>query len=270
MRFVSCLFLILICASVEFPSPLHATGLYEDAPSFFATVDTARTIVIVRQAEIENVSWRASLLAGELDFRLRRRYTVRFGFEFPMVRRDQELDYGIGDMRIRASARLWGDSLNASGLFLRADLRIPTGAKSLYPFCDASLDGGAGVEARLASDAFTARGAVLYTLAGQRLSEPEYQNDNAMTAAGSLGADIPRIATLTVAAFFVWFDGGASREIFLCTLERNLSQPLVLGIDGAVETGTEGERVYDWLVSISLSYRFSPRPASASRKSDEQ
>lgn len=257
-------------ASVHAPGALCAAGLYEDPPSFFAATDTTRTRLVVRHAELERGSWRASLLAGELDFKMGRRYVVRLGFEFPTLRRNREIEYGIGDMRLRAAVRVFGDTLDASGLFLRSDVRIPTGASSLRPFSNASLDGGAGFEVRAASGAFAARAAVLYMLAGERLAEPDFENDNTMTLAASLSVPIPGIASVTAAAFSVRFDGGASREMFLCSLNRYLSQELVLGVEGAFETGNKGERVFDSSLSVSLAYRFPPRARPASRKSDEQ
>jgi hypothetical protein len=224
----------------------------------------------VRQAELERGSWHASVLTGEFDARPAPRYLVRFGFEFPALRGDGGIDYGLGDMRIRATARLYGDTLDGSGVFLRGDVRIPTGARKLRPFCNASLDGGAGIEVRLARGGFAARGAVLYTLAGERLWETDFKNDNALTTAVSIGVPIPRIASVTVSACLVRFDGGASREILLCSLTRHLSDPLVLGVEAGAETGTEGERIYDSLLSVSLSYRFPSQARPPSRKSDEQ
>ena len=269
MRFVSSLCSIIIIASVHLPGALRATGLYEDAPSFFAAADTTRTRLIIRHTELERGSWRASLIAGELDFRMGRRYVVRFGFEFPALRGNREVEYGMGDIRLRAAARIFGDTLDTTGLFFRSDVRIPTGAKKLRPFCNASLDGGAGFEVRAARGEFAARGAVLYTLAGERLAGTDFENDNAVTLAASLSLPIPKVASVTAVACFVRFDGGARREVFQCSLNRNLSPPLVLGIDGVVETGTERERIFDSSITVSLAYRFPPRALPASRKSDE-
>jgi hypothetical protein len=252
------------------PGELHATGLYEALPSFFSASDTTRTRLIMRHAELARGGWHASLLSGELDVKVGRRSELRFGFEFPALRRNQDITYGIGDIRLRATARVFGDTLNASGLFLRSDVRIPIGGKGLRPFCNASLDGGAGLEARLAKGDLALKGAVLYVLAGERLAETDFANDNAITAAASLTVPIPAVAAATVALCLMRFDGGASRQIALVSLSRCLSPPLTLGIEGAVETGTEAERIFDTSVSVSFTYRFPPRTRPVSSASADE
>ena len=267
MRFVSCLCSVFIVASVHLPGALSAAGLYEDFPSFFSAADTTRTRLLMRQAELERGAWRASLLTAEVDFRIGRRFTVRFGFGFPAVRRNHEIQYGIGDIILHGAARLFGDSLDASGLFLRSDVRAPSGAKGLRPFCNASLDGDAGFEVRFTRGVFALRGAALRTLAGTRLHEADFETDNNLMFAASLQMRIPRIVSVTAATCLVRFDRGASREIILCSLGRCLSEQLMLGIEGAIETGTREERVFDSSISVSLAYRFPPPVQPPSRKS---
>jgi hypothetical protein len=246
---------------VFLPDPISAIGLYEDPASFFAPADSARTRLIVRQAELEADAWRASLVSGEFDARVGRRYSMRFGFGFPALRQHGEIDYGIGDLRLRATARVVGDTLGASGLFLRSDLRIPTGAEGLRPFCAASLDGGAGIEMRATRGEWGVHAAALYTLVGVRRIEPDFRNDHNLALAASIDAPIPGIASASAAAFVVRYNGGGSREIFLGALRRMLmSRRVVLGVEAAAETGTVAERVFNSSVSVSITYRLPATP----------
>jgi len=168
----------------------------------------------------------------------------------------------MGDMLLRAAARISGDSLNASGLFLRADLRIPSGSKGLRPFSDGAFEGEAGLEARFMERGFALRGAALYTLAAEKQDGEDFTNDTHLTVAASIAIPVPGVVTVATSVFFVRFDNGDARDLCLLSLQRMLSEQLVLEIAGAFEAGDEGARAFDSSVSLSFTYRFPPaRPA---------
>jgi len=261
LRLASFLISVLIGSAALLAGPLCATGLYHDLPSFFPRPDTVRTLVI-RQTECDRGVWRASLLTGGLTVRPVPRFEVRLDLQFPAVRRDNAMEYGMGDMLLRAAARISGDSLNASGLFLRADLRIPSGSKGLRPFSDGAFEGEAGLEARFMERGFALRGAALYTLAAEKQDGEDFTNDTHLTVAASIAIPVPGVVTVATSVFFVRFDNGDARDLCLLSLQRMLSEQLVLEIAGAFEAGDEGARAFDSSVSLSFTYRFPPaRPA---------
>jgi hypothetical protein len=252
------IYIILIGSIVLVAGSSGATGVYDDFPSFFSSPDTVR-VILLRESECDLGGRRASLLTGGFTARPAPRFEVRLELAFPALRSGGEVIYGVGDMRIRGAARLSGDSLNASGLYLRADLTIPTGSERFRPFSNGSFEADAGVEARVMRGGFALRGAALHTIAGEKTEEADFGNDTRLTLAASVGVPLPRIAAAEATAFFVRFDGGGTRTIFLLSLDRELSRQLVLEVAGAFETGPESSRVFDSSASVSFRYRFPPR-----------
>jgi hypothetical protein len=251
------IFILLICSVIPFAAP-GATGLYDDFPAFFAPVDSVR-LICLRQTECDLGGARASLLTGEFTTRHAGRFDARLALSLPAVRRSGEIDYGMGDVMLRGSMRLWGDTLNVSGLYLRVDLRIPTGSKNFWPFSNGSVDADAGLEARAIGHGFVARGAVLYSIAREKTAEEGFENPPHLTAAASVTVPIPRVAAVGASAFFVRFSDGGTREIALLTLARDLSSQLAIELAGVFETGSESDRVFDAGVALALRFRFPPR-----------
>jgi len=256
VRHASFLISIIIVASVAVPArPAGATGLFDDLPSFFSRPDTARAL-FVRQTECDFGERHASLLTGGLTVRPAARIEVRFDVQFPTVQSASEIEYGLGDILLRTAARLGGDSLNTSGLFLRADLRIPSGSTGLRPFSDASFEGGVGLEARVVGPGFALQGAALYTLADKKPHGEDFTNDAHATAAASISVMVWSAVSVRSSAYLVRYDGGDTRNMFLLSLECALSAGLALEIAGAFEAGNEAARVFDSCASVSLTYRF--------------
>jgi hypothetical protein len=268
LRLASFLIPVTIGSTALLAGPLCATGLYPDPVSFFSRPDSARVLAI-SQTECDLGAWRASLLTGALTIRPAPRFEVRLDLQLPAVRRRGEIVYGVGDMLLRAIARIAGDSLNTSGLFLRADVRIPSGSQGLRPFSDGAFEGEAGLEARLVEREFAVRGAALYTLAGDRRDAEDFTNDSHLTLAASISVPVPGIASAGASAFFMRFDNGDTRSIFLVSLRRPLSEQLALELAGAIEAGDESARAFDSCVSVSFAYRL-PVPQPAPRADSSQ
>jgi len=268
LRLASFLVSIIVYSAAFLTRPLCATGLYYDLPSFFSRPDSVRTLVI-RQTECDLGAWGASLLTGALTMRPAPRFEVRLDLQFPAVRRDSEIEYGLGDMLLRTAVRISGDSLNASGLFLRADLRLPSGSKGLRPFSDGAFEGEAGLEACFMERGFALRGAAFYTLAGDRENGEDFMNDTHLTVAASIAVPVPGVVSVGTSIFFVRFDNGSMRDICLLSLERALSEQLVLELAGAFEAGDEGARAFDSCISVSFAYRFPPRRPAPRPDSDQ-
>ncbi len=262
MRLASFLIFVAVAAAAYPAAPLGATGLYTDLHSFFPPSDSTRAIVVVRQSECDLGARRASLLTGELLIHPRPRLEIRIGLEFPAVRDRAGIRYGAGDLMLHASARIAGDSARASGLFARADARIPTGSDALRPFSDASFEGEGGLEARFTARAFAVRAAGLYTLAVANRLTADFTNDEHLTLAASIGARLPALGFIGISAFFVRFDSGEERKMFALSLAREFSSQLLFELSGALEAGDADSRVFDSCVSASFAYRFPPRQAA--------
>ena len=260
MRLASFLISVAVAVAAYPAGPLGATGLYTDLHSFFSPSDSTRALVVIRQSECDLGTRRASLLTGDLLIRPRPRFEIRIGLQFPAVRDHAGIRYGVGDLMLHASARIAGDSARASGLFARADARIPTGSDALRPFSDASFEGEGGLEARFTARAFAVRAVGLYTLAVANRETADFANDGHFTLAASIGAGLPSLGSIGISAFFVRFDNGEERNMYALSLGRELSPQLLFELSGAVETGSAGSRVFDSCVSASLAYRFPPRP----------
>lgn len=260
MRLASFLIFAAVAAAALPAGPLGATGLYNDPYSFFAPGDSTRALVVIRQSECDLGARRASVLAGDLMIRPRPRFEIRIGLQFPALREAAGIRYGAGDLMLRACARIAGDSAGASGLFARADARIPTGSDALRPFSDASFESEAGLEARFVTRGFAVRAAGLYTIALENRRTADFANDEHFTLAASIGAGLSALGSVGVAAFFVRFDDGEERSVYAVSLARELSPRLLFELAGALEEGSAASRVFDSSVSASFAYRFPPRP----------
>jgi len=265
---LSALFIAALSAACAYvSSPVLATGLYDDFPSFFSIRDTARTAVVVRQSTIDLVSGRASLLAAEADFGLRRRYEVRLALPFVALRRSGDVDFGVGDATLRGTAVLLGDSLSSRALLLRADARVPTASRDFFPFSADSIALAAGLELRVRLAFAEARGGVLYTMASDRRVAGAVVDGDHLTAAASIGLGVGPRTALVVSAFVARWNAGGSRVTALAAFRQRLARSVEIELCGAVESGTSRERVFDEAFSIALLYRFPGRARAAGPES---
>lgn len=267
MRLASFLISVLLSAAAFPAGPIGATGLYDDLPSFFSKRDSVRTLTI-RQAECDLGSFRAGLLTAALTVRPATTFEVRLDLQFPAVQKPGGTVYGMGDMLLRTVARITGDSLSASGLFLRADLRIPSGSRALRPFSNATLQGDMGVEVRFVESGLTLRGAALYGFGGEARRDADFEDNRHMTLAASAGMNLPNVATLEVASFLLGFENGDTRSMHFLSIARDLSPQLLFELAGAFEAANEA-RVFNSSVSASFTYRFPPRTPAPKADSDQ-
>ncbi len=249
--------ILLIAFFVPSGAP-GATGLYQNLPAFFAPPDTSRQVSF-GQTECDLRGTRASLLAAEIALRPAKRVETRLEIAFPALRGVDEIVYGVGDMTLRGALRLAGDSLGVTGVFLRGDVRFPTGSKSFRPFSNGSLEIDGGFEARVIARGFALRGAALHTIAGEKTNEPGFADDTHLTLAASASIPIPAIATAGASLFVVRFDRGGSRQIAVLSADRRLSSQLALQVAALFETGPEAQRIFDACGAVTLRYRFPPR-----------
>ena len=240
--------------------PARATGLYGDYTSYFSPADTIHSALVFRQTDIQRDAGRAAILAAELALRPSPRTLLRMRAPFPTMRIDGVYEYGIGDGSVRAEVRVRGDSLNADGIFLVSDVRLPMGAKSFKPISYGSLDGGAGLELRRSTLFFRFRFASTYTLAGDRVKEGTFIHDNFLTLAFSVETELPLGASVSFDGFGLFFRGGKKREVYALSLKKALSDNVQALMSGALEAGTDEERVYNSQISIAVRYVFPYSP----------
>jgi len=253
--------LTILMTILSLPAPaLHAAGLYLDPAGYFSVVDTTAATVTVRHVDFQRDEGRGSIVSGEVSVRPSRRVHLRFGLFYPNFQRQGYIMHGAGDGFVRASVRVFGDTLDASGLFLRGDARVPIGSGGLRPFASGSMDGGVGLEFRGGTSLFGLRAVSTYTLVGDRIKEGEFIHRNFFFAGLAIDFPLGGRTNVRFGGFSARFRGGASREIYLLTARCILSDSLELCVDAALEAGPEEDRVFDSLLSVAAVCRF---PGSA-------
>jgi hypothetical protein len=260
----SCRFFAVIVVLAALPAASSAAGLFDDPRSYFISADTVRATVSVSQTEIALDVGSASLFAVEALLRTGGRMNVGLAAEFPAIRTEGNLAYGIGDFRLSMLLRLAGDSLGASGFYLRAACRTPSGSTALAPFSYRSLDGSGGCELRGHFSLFAVRAAALFTLAGKRTMGEYIVHDNHVALAGALGLAVHRAAEATAFVSWTRFAGGAARQTLCLSFAIDVSSAIAVSIAAAAESGDGGTASFERFAGLTLAYRFPPRTAQAS------
>jgi hypothetical protein len=236
--------------------PLQAKGLYLDLPGFFSIADTSRTLVTIRHADLQRDEGRASIVSGELAIRPMNRVRVQLGLLYPNIQRDRRIVHGVGDGLIHATARVYGDTLGASGFFLRGDARIPIGSGGLRPLSFGSMDGGLGVEFRQRTTLLSLRLVATYTLVDLRIKEGPFTHRNFLLTGYAVDFPFGDRTSIRFSGFYARFRGGGSREAYLVTVRYRISDALDLCTSGMLEAGSDGNRVLNSLLAFSVTSRF--------------
>jgi hypothetical protein len=256
IRILSPVATAVLLACLLIPVSSRATGLYTDYTSYFSPIDTAKTSLLFRQAELQRDDGRAAILSAELVLRSRRRMLFRLQLPFPTVPVEGDFLYDIGDGGVRAEVRIFGDTLDASGLFLLGDARLPMGTKDFQPISYGSLDGGGGLELRGKTTFFQLRLASTFTLVGDRVKTGPFIHDNFTTVALSIETEFIGGASLSFSGFGLLFRGGEKREVYVLSVRQALSSGIEAIFSGALEAGTDEERVFNSQVAIAIRYTF--------------
>ncbi len=251
--------------------PLRSDGLYNDYPSWFSAADTGGVVLglghLLLQCEYQDVSAAAVRIGGMLN----ERSSVRLSMLYPVIRRPGNYSHGFSDLLVSSSIRILGDSLNISGLFLRSDFRIPIGSNALRPFSFRSSSGGiypdagGGLEVRKEADFFRVKGTITHTIVGQKEEEGDLINTNYSLLALFLEFDLAGSISLQSSVFARKSSGSGYRETYIFSVSKRFSEKLAMIISGGLDSGDDGERIFDSLLSIYFSYSF-----PAGNKADEQ
>lgn len=242
------------------PGPAGGTGLFSNLPWWFAPADTARARIRAGQSWIRAEHDDATLLSFETDIRTGGSARVRIQLMYPVIRRTGVFEHGPGDAIISVQAKVAGDTLGRSGLFLHGVLRVPSGSESMWPYALESLDGGAGIELRRLSDLFDLRFSATGILAGRRIREGERRHENHAQLGASIGIRPHPRTEVSVSAFSLVYRGGGYREVYLVELGARACDRFDLRLSGGIDSGDAVERVFNSLVQFSVVFRFPPPP----------
>ncbi|MCK4549215.1 MAG: hypothetical protein KAU49_03565 [Candidatus Krumholzibacteria bacterium] len=213
------------------------------------------------EGEFEN----STALSFETGFRSGERTRVRMQILYPIIRRDGGYVHGFGDLMLSTELRIVGDTLRINGLFLRGDMRIPTGSASRWPYAGESLDGGGGLELRRLYEAFDFRCSMTYTLSGRKVEEEFYRSENYGLAGILFGVKPFRELTLEFSAFAQFFRNGDYREVYLIGAGTRLKGGLDVRVCAGIDNGETYERVWNSMIQIGITWRF---PETWKRKPD--
>jgi len=239
-------------------TPADAAKGYVDYPSFFNRIDSSRVITEFGLSVFDEDA--GHLYSSSVSGRINDRLIGSFGAYYFSVNKDDRILFGFGDFTVNLTYQAAGDSLGSSGIFLRTDIRLPSGAIALKPFASRSFDGGAGLELRDGFSIFSVRLAGTYTFVGERNAEGNYPHSNFSTLAASAGIDMGP-ARLNASGYWVDYRKSGERLVLLSSLSGHLSENISVGLLGGVETGDDSERIFDTIISFRLAYRF-PSPGT--------
>jgi hypothetical protein len=249
--------------------PLRATGPFLNLPTYYARVDTAGAVVDVSQSFVEADWGNSTVLAFETGLRTGERTRTRLQLSYPVIREEQLYDHGFGDLLLNAEIRLKSDTTGVSGLFIRGDMRIPTGSKSRWPYAGESLDGGLGLELRRLSETFDLRASATYILVGRRLDEPGYRSDNYALAGALLGIRPLGAVSLEFSVYAQFFRNGDFREIYMLTAATRLKGGLDVRISAGADSGGDYERVWNSMFQVGVSWRFPGAPEKRTAEGEQ-
>ncbi|MBD3178360.1 MAG: hypothetical protein GF417_01545 [Candidatus Latescibacteria bacterium] len=235
-----------------------ASSGYIDSPSFFDTPDTSNTYSEFGYSLFDSNS--GYLYSSSVGGRINERVTGRFSAYHFSLRRSNRILFGFGDFALNLTFRAAGDSTGSSGIFLRSDIRLPSGSSSLQPFANRSFDGGGGVELRTGFSALKLKMAGTYTFAGERNAEGPYPHSNYIVLAASAGLNMGRLC-LSVSGYNIRYRKSGERRIMISELSGNIADNIKLALAGGIEGAEETERQYDTILSVRLSYAFPPPPS---------
>ncbi len=253
------LFILTAATILPVPERAMATGPFLNLPEYYMQADTARALVYVVQSFVDGEFDNSTALSLAIAFRSGERTRVRMQTLFPVIRRNGYYNHGFADLLLNAELRIVGDSLRINGLFLRGDMRIPTGSSSLWPYAGESLDGGGGLELRKSAQAFDLRISGTYILVGRREEGEFYRSDNYALAGALLALKPFGFLAVEFSAFAQFFRNGDFREMYFLGARTRLGSGLDFHLCGGIDNGGSGERVWNSMVQVGVVWRW-PAP----------
>jgi hypothetical protein len=243
---------ILACVFHE----ADAAGIYEDAPAESAFLLTPRQIIVRATLEVTSGGADGSVYRLMAALPVRNAFFVSVDQPFVALTDSSHIDTGLGDLRLRGRARLWGGRGRA--LSLLGYVSAGTGNSRFFPYSSQTIDVNASAGYADSLGALTVWAIGGYTWVNH------YPDDEVVHAAvkdclrASAGASLAlgSRSAVGVGALFLSYEGDARRDLLFANASYEWNVGLALFAEVQAETGRVGERVNDWGAIGGASVRF--------------
>ncbi len=233
---------IVACAFHE----AGAAGIYEDAPAESAFLLSPRQIVVRGTLEFTSGGAEGSVYRLLAAFPVRSAFYVSVDQPFVALTDSSHIETGLGDLRLRARARLWGGGGRA--VYLLGFLSAGTGNSRFFPYSSQTIDVNAS-----AGYADSLGTLTVWAIAGFTWVS-NYPDNQVIVAACtdylrvSAGASLALGSKTAVGAgaLVLSYEGDTRRDLLFATGTYQWTGALGLFADVQVETGPVGDRVNDW------------------------
>jgi hypothetical protein len=229
---------------------------------------------VISETLVSASGFDASIIGLSIPFHFNARTSGQVGILYPVIHLTGGYKHGFADGALSFLTRVYGDSTNISGIFLRGDIRVPVGSGSLKPFSFRSSDGGiypdlgGGLEFRAENSMVKFRSTAAYTFSGQKDDTGEIVTTDYSMLSGRVEFAISNRTSFTGSVFVIDFDGPGYRECYLLGLRYEMSDKMTIIFTGGIDAGSEGDRVFDSLASVLFDFDFSPSDDSPDRLPD--
>lgn len=242
---------IVVCAFHE----AGAAGIYEDAPAESAFLLCPRQITVRATLEVTSGGAEGSVYRLLAAFPVRSAFFVSIDQPFVALT-DSSIETGLGDLRLRARARLFGGS--GRTFCLLGYLSGGTGDTRFFPYSSQTIDVNTSAGYADSLGALTVWAIAGYTWINN-------VPDNEVVAAActdylrvSAGASLALGSRTAIGAgaLSLSYENDARRDLVFATASSQLTAALALFADAQFETGPVGERVNDWGAIVGVSVGF--------------
>jgi len=236
---------------------VYAAGVYEDTAgeTAFLSAPHKRAIFprIIRTNEDEKD---ASIYVLSVSYPLRSYLLVEVEQSYITVSSPADIRNGFGDLKLRARAGLFnrgGRAVRLNGFF-----RTGSGTRRLFPYSSQSMDVGLGVSYVDSLETFHywgTLGAAVVKREPRNLPDSDAHENHGYAAAGLRLPLTPNVvvgAGMTV----LLFRSGASREIYLCSLDLGFTETTRIIFAAHAEAGKREERVSDLALTGGIRVHF--------------
>jgi hypothetical protein len=182
--------------------------------------------------------------------------------------RDDEVDDGFGDVRLRVKARVWAGQ--GKRLFLVSSFRFGSGTATLFPYSTASSDlefGGGFVDSigsrdgqggmePLRSLSYWVRTTAVYVIRLTDSLEQAELHGNYATIGGGIVLPLSRRFDLEIGGMGLFFKTGAVREIYFAEVDAVATPSMALFVIVQGERGDWEDRAIDASAGAGLKVRY--------------
>lgn len=238
------------------PMKAGAAGIYENAAAEPAFLLSPRRITLSADLDFASKDpTEASIYRIGATFPLRKFFTVGLEQNFVSVSDDDDVESGVGDLTIRADARVWGK--NQRSVLLLGYLAGGTTKQEFFPYSTTTLDFSTSV-----AYVDTLGNVTAYAIAGRTFvnrNDSERPVDVAHTdnwrfsGGAAVGGGDVRTQLGTI---YTYTGDRTERWMWYGQVSVIASDELVVRAGIQFETGEETQRVSDWSANAGFTVRF--------------